>query len=29
MAMPRAVQIRDVPDETVAVLRWRAAAVGM
>ena len=29
MAMPRAVQIRDVPDETVAVLRSRAAAAGM
>ena len=27
--MPKAVQIRDVPDETVAVLRSRAAAAGM
>jgi plasmid stability protein len=29
MAMPKAVQIRDVPDDTVAVLRARAAAEGM
>lgn len=29
MAMPKAVQIRDVPDETVSVLRSRAAAAGM
>ena len=27
--MPKAVQIRDVPDETVAVLRSRATAAGM
>ena len=29
VTMPKAVQIRDVPDETVAVLRARAAAEGM
>lgn len=29
MAMPKAVQIRDVPDDTIAVLRARAAAAGM
>ena len=29
VAMPKAVQIRDVPDKTVAVLRSRAAAEGM
>ncbi len=27
--MPKAVQIRDVPDDTIAVLRTRAAAAGM
>ena len=29
IAMPKAVQIRDVPDDPVAVLRSRAAAAGM
>ena len=29
MTMPKAVQIRDVPDDTIAVLRARAAAGGM
>ena len=29
VAMPKAVQIRDVPDDTIAVLRARAAAAGM
>ena len=29
MTMPKAVQIRDVPDDAVAVLRSRAAAAGM
>jgi hypothetical protein len=29
MSMPRAVQIRDVPDDVHAVLRARAAAAGM
>jgi plasmid stability protein len=29
MTMPKAVQIRDVPDQTIAVLRARAAAAGM
>ena len=29
MTMPKAVQIRDVPDDTLAVLRARAAAAGM
>jgi plasmid stability protein len=27
--MPKSVQIRDVPDETIAVVRARAAAAGM
>lgn len=27
--MPKAVQVRDVPDDTIAVLRSRAAAAGM
>ena len=29
MAMPKAIQIRDVPDDVHAVLRTRAAAAGM
>ena len=29
VTMPKAVQIRDVPDDTVAVMRARAAAEGM
>jgi plasmid stability protein len=29
MAMPRAIQIRDVPDEVHATLRVRAAAAGL
>jgi plasmid stability protein len=29
MAMPKAIQIRDVPDDAHAVLRTRAAAAGM
>ena len=29
MPMAKAVQIRDVPDHTIAVLRARAAAAGM
>jgi plasmid stability protein len=29
VTMPKAVQIRDVPDDTIAVLRSRAAAAGM
>lgn len=29
MAMPKAVQIRDVPDDAVTVLRARAAVAGM
>jgi plasmid stability protein len=29
VTMPKAVQIRDVPDQTIAVLRARAAAAGM
>lgn len=29
MVMPKAVQVRDVPDDAIAVLRARAAAVGM
>ena len=29
MEMPKAVQIRDVPDDAIAVLRARAATAGM
>jgi plasmid stability protein len=29
MSMPKAVQVRDVPDDAIAVLRSRAAAAGM
>lgn len=29
MTMPKAVQIRDVPDDTITVLRARAATAGM
>jgi plasmid stability protein len=29
VSMPKAVQIRDVPDDAIAVLRARAAAAGM
>lgn len=29
MAMPRAIQVRDVPDDVHAALRVRAAAAGM
>jgi plasmid stability protein len=29
MTMPKAVQIRDVPDDAITVLRARAAAAGM
>ena len=29
MAMPKAVQIRDMPDDAVTVLKARAAAAGM
>lgn len=29
MAMPKAIQIRDVPDDVHAILRARAAAAGM
>ncbi len=29
VSMPKAVQIRDVPDDTITVLRARAAAAGM
>lgn len=29
VTMPKAVQIRDVPDDAIAVLRARAAAAGM
>jgi len=29
VTMPKAVQVRDVPDDTIAVLRSRAAAAGM
>lgn len=29
VSVPKAVQIRDVPDDAIAVLRTRAAAAGM
>ena len=29
VTMPKAVQIRDVPDDTIGVLRARAGALGM
>lgn len=29
VTMPKAVQVRDVPDDTIAVLRARAATAGM